>query len=52
MVGENLNTYDESEQISARQREETFLQTLKTVQLQLIVLIIGTKSRRKKSKYD
>ena len=36
MVGENLNTYDETEQVSPRQREETFLKTLKTVRSYLV----------------
>ena len=32
MVGDVLNTFDETEQISSRQREEIFLKTLKTAQ--------------------
>jgi len=43
MVGENLNSYDETEQISPRQREETFLKTLKTVLSHLVFTYVRLK---------
>ena len=43
MVGENLNTYDETEQLSPRQREETFLKTLKTVPSLLVLAYLRPK---------
>lgn len=45
MVGENLTTYDETEHISPRQREESFLKTLKMVLLEIpMFLSTGPKS--------